>query len=201
MERLIRLLEQLVRAYPSIPRHRIVGHTDVLSFDRECPGMDFDWALLEREGLGMVPRAGALSLDRAYGGFFRLHPESQLQPGDDDGKRLWGRTRRSDALASDLQLLAGHDRGSPGRQIEAQAAIATVIRGKPIYELQTDLRDIGYNVTPTGAFDELTRHAVAMFQKHFFSGSRRAMVAEDPRAGARGKVDRVTAEYIKRVRP
>ncbi|MBL8816550.1 MAG: hypothetical protein JNL58_11015 [Planctomyces sp.] len=68
--------------YPSISRHRIVGHTDVTLNDRDCPGLAFDWTLLEREGLGMVPRSGSVSLDVAYGMFFRLEPKGKLQLGD-----------------------------------------------------------------------------------------------------------------------
>jgi N-acetyl-anhydromuramyl-L-alanine amidase AmpD len=71
------------------------------------------------------------------------------------------------------------------------------VSGNPIGELQTDLRDIGYLVPLDGNFDARTEFAVMIFQKHFFSGSRRSLI----NAGERGKVDRVTAEFIKRVRP
>ncbi len=51
------LLEMLLNAYPFIKRHRIVGHTDVLLIDRDCPGLEFDWAVLEKFGLGMCRTA------------------------------------------------------------------------------------------------------------------------------------------------
>jgi N-acetylmuramoyl-L-alanine amidase-like protein len=76
---LMGLLEMLLNAYPSIKRYRIAGHTDVLLIDRDCPGLEFDWAVLEKFGLGMVPDGGAMSLDNAYGGFFRLRPTGHLR--------------------------------------------------------------------------------------------------------------------------
>ena len=224
IDRLIRLLEQLVSAYPSIERHRIVGHSDVLPFDRECPGLDFDWVLLEQQGLGLLPRSGAVSLDLAYGGFFRLQPQGKLQPGNNDAKRIWGDVKDPKqgpqpwatspapavvvgSLAGGVANVAGQSLGFSVRNL-TEAAVATLVQGQtpttvigaPIQELQTDLRDIGYAVKVNGNFDALTRHAVEMFQKHFFAGSRRALVPEGRAAGARGKVDQITAQYIKRVR-
>jgi N-acetyl-anhydromuramyl-L-alanine amidase AmpD len=223
VDRLIRLLEQLVKAYPTISRHRIVGHTDVLSIDRDCPGLEFDWALLEREGLGMVPRSGSVSLDLAYGGFFRLEPTGKLQQGNNDTRRVWGNSKDSKgnpkiwpanpagavfagSNIGGVANIAGQDVGNSVRNV-TEAVVATLVQGQtpvtvsgaPIRELQTDLRDIGYNVMPDGDYGKNTKHAVEMFQKHFFAGSRRGLVAEG--SNSRGSVDAVTAEYIKRVRP
>ena len=74
---------------------------------------------------------------------------------------------------------------------------SNTVSADPIRELQADLRDIGYLAPLDGNFDARTEFAVTMFQKHFFSGSRRTLI----NASDRGKVDRVTAEFIKRVRP
>jgi N-acetyl-anhydromuramyl-L-alanine amidase AmpD len=222
IDRLIRLLEQLLRAYPSISRQRIVGHSDVLwERDRECPGLDFDWVLLEKQGLGIVPRSGAVSLDLAYGGFFRLEPQGHLQQGNNDGKRLWGEVKDRKkgpqpwaaspaaaavigSLAGGMASLAGQNRGASVRNLTegavatlAQGQITTTVLGAPIRELQIDLRDMGYAVAVDGDYGPGTTLAVGRFQKHFFSGSRRGLIPE----ATRGKVDRVTAEYIKRVRP
>jgi N-acetyl-anhydromuramyl-L-alanine amidase AmpD len=199
IDRLIRLLEQLLRAYPSIPRNRIVGHQDVLSIHRDCPGMDFDWVLLEKEGLGMVPRNGNISLDQAYGGFFRHEPQGELKPGDQDKKRDWGgrgrgTDKRSPWVAGPVPVV-----------VEVIVAIATgngaaTVSGAPIAELQKDLIDIGYSfLKVTGVYDALTTNAVEFFQKHFFAGSRKGLVKL--KGPGKATVDRVTAEYIKRVRP
>jgi N-acetyl-anhydromuramyl-L-alanine amidase AmpD len=179
---LIGLLEMLLNAYPSIKRHRIVGHTDVLLIDRDCPGLEFDWAALEKFGLGMVPNGGAISLDDAYGGFFRLRPTGHLRKNDRDTLRVWG---------------GGNPWPASPAVAGAGGAVIDTVSGNPIRELQTDLQDIGYFAPSDGNFDARTEFAVMMFQKHFFSGSRRTLI----HASDRGKVDQVTAEFIKRVRP
>jgi Putative peptidoglycan binding domain len=135
---------------------------------------------LEKFGLGLVPGGGAMSLDNAYGGFFRLRPAGRLRIKDRDAQRVWGGGHPWPAVPP------GAGGGPPD----------TVI-GNPILELQTDLRDIGYFAPLDGSFDARTGFAVMMFQKHFFSGSRRNLI----NAGDRGTVDRVTADFIKRVRP
>jgi N-acetyl-anhydromuramyl-L-alanine amidase AmpD len=179
---LIGLLEMLLNAYPSIKRHRIVGHTDVLLIDRDCPGLEFDWAALEKFGLGMVPNGGAISLDDAYGGFFRRRPTGHLRKNDRDTLRVWG---------------GGNPWPASPAVAGAGGAVIDTVSGNPIRELQTDLQDIGYFAPSDGNFDARTEFAVMMFQKHFFSGSRRTLI----HASDRGKVDQVTAEFIKRVRP
>jgi peptidoglycan hydrolase-like protein with peptidoglycan-binding domain len=72
------------------------------------------------------------------------------------------------------------------------------LTGEPIRELQSDLRAIGYYAPVDGTFDAKTEFAVHVFQKHFFSGSRRGSALSDKQFGM---VDRVTAEFIKNVRP
>ena len=97
IDALLALLDRLRAAYPSIPANGVVGHMDVLTdaslilAGRDCPGFDFDWVLLERRGLGLIPSGAAANLDM-YGGFFRLAaaPNNSFVAGDSDGSRTWG---------------------------------------------------------------------------------------------------------------
>jgi hypothetical protein len=130
----------------------------------------------------MVPNGGAISLDDAYGGFFRLRPTGHLRKNDRDTLRVWG---------------GGNPWPASPAVAGAGGAVIDTVSGNPIRELQTDLQDIGYFAPSDGNFDARTEFAVMMFQKHFFSGSRRTLI----HASDRGKVDQVTAEFIKRVRP
>jgi len=161
---LMGLLGLLLNAYPSIKRHRIVGHTDVLLIDRDCPGLEFDWKVLEKFGFGMVPAGGAISLDDAYGGFFRLRPTGHLLKNDRDTLRVWGGGKPWPASVAAAVAQAGGP--------------SNAVTGNPILELQTDLRDIGYFAPLDGNFDAPTEFAVMMFQKHFFSGSRRTLIKQ-----------------------
>jgi N-acetyl-anhydromuramyl-L-alanine amidase AmpD len=191
IDRLIGLLKDLRNAYPSIPPAGIVGHQDVLSnYERDCPGLDFDWVLLEKEGLGMIPQAGSLSVDVDYGGFFQLKPDGLLQRNDNDATRIWGGGNKP--WPTFLKTL---EQDEPVVTEGSKGQLPTVM-GHPIKELQTDLHDIGYDVTVNGQFDGQTRYWVKVFQDHFFAGSRRSLLANP-----RGMVDRVTAEFIKAVRP
>src|SRR4029077_9350247 len=97
IDALLDLIDRLRAAYPSIPANGIVGHMDVLTdaslilAGRDCPGFDFDWVLLERRGLGLIPSGAAANLDM-YGVFFRLAaaPNNSFVAGDSDGSRTWG---------------------------------------------------------------------------------------------------------------
>ena len=95
---LLDLIDRLRTGYPTIPANGVVGHMDVLLerrapilAGRDCPGFDFDWVLLERRGLGLIPRGGPANLDM-YGGFFRLAgaPHNAFVGGGSDGSRTWG---------------------------------------------------------------------------------------------------------------
>ena len=65
------------------------------------------------------------------------------------------------------------------------------ISGTPVTDLQNDLAQIGYSLHVNGRYDKYTKLAVAAFQRHFFSGSRRRT--------ADGRVDKETAQMIKNV--
>ena len=93
MAALTALIERLRGAYPSIPVHRIVGHSDIAtskanrtllsSRRQDDPGRHFDWATLEGRGLGMVP--GPIAVGNAYGGIFATgQPAIVLRRGDRD---------------------------------------------------------------------------------------------------------------------
>jgi peptidoglycan hydrolase-like protein with peptidoglycan-binding domain len=78
-----------------------------------------------------------------YAGFFAAFPAESLRKNDNDGKRLFGGSKR------------------------------TSIVGNPVRELQQDLTTIGYHLgTPDGDFGDKSRAAVEMFQEHFFAGGR-----------------------------
>ncbi len=93
-ESLIKLLKQLVTTYPSIDAHRIIGHGDVaiglkdgvikLGRRENDPGLEFNWSLLENEGLGLIPAnesdvfGDSIDLSEFYGGLFQDNPTVSL---------------------------------------------------------------------------------------------------------------------------
>jgi N-acetyl-anhydromuramyl-L-alanine amidase AmpD len=189
---LLDLIDRIRAGYPTIPADGVVGHMDVLLENssqilsgRDCPGFDFEWPLLEKRGLGLIPSGAAANLDM-YGGFFRVAtaPHNTLTSGDSDASRTWGGVKWPAPAPPPAA-------GAP----PAQPAPPTVT-GAPIAELQTDLRDIGYAVDVNGHYNMQTLRAVQMFQQHFFAGSRRSLINDNDRK----KVNQVTAEFIKQVR-
>ena len=187
------LIDRIRTAYPTIPANGIVGHMDVLLENssqilsgRDCPGFDFEWPLLEKRGLGLIPSGAAVNLDM-YGGFFQVaaSPKNMLVAGDSDASRNW----------SGVTWPAPAPPPTPGAPPPDKPAPPTV-KGAPIAELQTDLRDIGYCVDVNGHYNMQTLRAVQMFQQHFFAGSRRSLINDSDRQ----KVNQVTAEFIKQVR-
>ncbi len=145
---LLELITQLRRRFPTIVDWNIVGHSDiattggVLGRKSSDPGLQFEWSRLESRNLGMLRMVGPFPAT-IYAGFFGAFPTETLRRGDNDGKRIFGGTKR--------------------------AAIA----GDPVHELQGDLKAIGYCVgTPDGDFGNKTRAAVEMLQEHFFAGGR-----------------------------
>ncbi len=184
MQSLLTLLTALRAAHPTIAAHRIIGHSDIatsesaktLLSDRrsEDPGKEFDWRTLEAAGLGMIPRPLA-ALSSMVSAFFRasLPGPAVLRRGD------------RDPTATSPARLGGVPR--PG------------FTGTPIRDIQQDLEHIGYSVRPVGGafgvFDLHTTKAVDRFQRHFFAGTRQSL-----RAGRLGRVDFVTAVWLKAVR-
>lgn len=191
---LIDLLEQLVRAYEShLPANHIIGHSDIgtVTDDKgKClllgnlgrksgdPGNHFDWQKLEAKGLGLIPFP-FIELGSGYGNYFTLYSDS-LRLNDADSSNKYGGTQRND-VAQEI-----------------------------IHELQEDLAAIGYATNINGTMDARTVAAVKAFQEHIFSGTRRPLlyggkigdqVDPDKYNAQRGRVNKITAMMIKRVRP
>ncbi len=187
---LVEFLDRLNRAYP-FDRTQITGHSDVgthilattggnpalvdldlLDGSRDQdPGQVFRWENLEQHNWGMIPQT--VDLGDAYGKLFTLAENVVLQ------------TREIDI-----------DHDNPAlRDNDAHHRFGAKIRpdtpGTPITDLQNDLAQIGYSLHVNGDYDKYTKLAVAAFQRHFFSGSRRRT--------ADGKVDKDTAQMIKNV--
>jgi N-acetyl-anhydromuramyl-L-alanine amidase AmpD len=189
---LLALLESILRANPDIPRSQIVGHSDVLTTDAgdqlgtdrdSDPGPNFDWPRLEGQNLGMVPKTTTTLAAGDYAGFFQLFPGDALRQGDEDAKSLYGGRTAEQRAKINPKPVAGQ-------------TLETLNRGNPIAELQADLRAIGYFVgSDQGKYGPATTKAVDKFQRHFFT------VQRPHTGGATGRVDRATAEMIKKVRP
>jgi N-acetyl-anhydromuramyl-L-alanine amidase AmpD len=191
---LLDLLEAILKANPDIPHSAIVGHCDVLTTDagdllstkgdRDTdPGPNFDWPRLEAKGLGMIPDATTRLAPGDYAGFFELFPGESLMKGDDDSKSFYGNKTKE-------QRAKANPKPSNGQSLDK------LIAGSPVAELQADLRAIGYFVgNDRGNYGPATAMAVDKFQRHFFTNQRPHV------GGATGRLDRATAEMIKKVRP
>jgi N-acetyl-anhydromuramyl-L-alanine amidase AmpD len=191
---LLDLLEAILKANPGIKRDRIVGHSDIalpeggtssspLSDRRgQDPGEWFDWTRLEAQGLGLVPKTTAPPPDM-YFGFFALFPHESLRTGDDEARFTYGGKSLS-------------QRTKVNPELAVRGKLDQLAHGNPITEIQRDLRAIGYHLGSdrAGHFGIGTEMAVKLFQRHFFTKSRH-------QTSMTGRVDRITAEMIKRVRP
>jgi N-acetyl-anhydromuramyl-L-alanine amidase AmpD len=181
---LLEFLERLSSAY-WFDRSQIAGHSDVgtriwpppidyelLDGSRDQdPGQIFRWEKLEADGWGMIPQD--LPLGDAYGGLFNLADAVVLRLDESDPP----------PAAPNKPAPAPHYGGKnrPG------------VAGTVIRDLQKDLAQIGYSLHVNGQYDKYTHFAVAAFQRHFFSGSRRRKAVEN------GLVDKGTAQMIKNV--
>jgi len=139
---LIALLEAILKANPTIKRTRIVGHSDIATNDAgtilsdrraEDPGPNFEWTRLEAKTLGMVPNAALVVPQDVYSGFFQLFPGEKLRAGADDSKGIFG-----------LKSLKARVKASP--KTYDDKAVDALSKGKPVAELQEDLRAIGYTL-------------------------------------------------------
>lgn len=197
---LLGLIGRLRRAYPTIPAHRIVGHGDIATAkgspcptptkhaDRreDDPGKKFDWARLEEAGLGMAPVE-------------REDPSSRYDPTFSDKPKIALRRNDKDPPNGEGTALLG---GKSWPEFI----------GNPIEQLQKDLETIGFSVRPKpetklGVFGPYTESAVKAFQRHIFAGSRYDLRPPDepaspdgPNVPALGRVDKLTASWINRVR-
>lgn len=168
---LLGLLDRLLKANSGIDPWNIVGHSDVSLGDDGAlgrkstdPGWKFEWSRVEQKSWGLLQAASPGSLD-IYGGFFSVFSTGMLQQGDNDAAHRWGGKHVTDAG----------------------------VTGKPVRELQDDLKSIGYFVgTPDGGYGHKTMRAISMLQEHFFAGGRGT-------PAKLGQVDVLTAQLIKSV--
>jgi len=146
----------------STPTHTV--HADVLLLDGDRPMDPGQVFRWEKlEALGLgMVPQNSLLPDGAYSGLFDVGATVVLRVGDNDRHHQYG-----------------------GKSLPHTA-------GKPIEDLQTDLKTIGYSLKVNGTFDNYTLFAVQAFQRHFFSGTRTRSAA--------GSIDRETAQMIKNVR-
>jgi N-acetyl-anhydromuramyl-L-alanine amidase AmpD len=174
MNAAVALIQRLMGAYSAhIPAHRIVGHSDiathkpnpptvpdwkkhVLSNRRAGdPGRRFEWDKLEALGLGMVPSVGVM-----LGHWVRIVLVGQT----------FFELRRGDRDASGSTQAIYGGTAQPG------------VTATHVADMQRDLEHVGYAVlapgTAHGTFDEWTEQALKMFQRHFFSGSRRTALPD-----------------------
>jgi N-acetyl-anhydromuramyl-L-alanine amidase AmpD len=178
---LIRLIQDLMREF-NVPRHRVIGHSDVLTDGHgalskrriACPGFQFDWPQLENapgQGIGLQRTGGSAASNDAVAAFFDAMqqagvPDLQLQEGDYDVKKVGAKVR------------AGKFGGKERPEVD----------GAPIAQLQQWLAEIGYSVGPAnGQYSHRTARAVLHFQTHFVG------------PGANPNVNRQTAALIRAV--
>lgn len=174
---LVEFLDRLIGTYP-FDRTQITGHSDVGTHILAAAGspalVDLDLLDGHRDqDPGQVFRWENLEqhnwgmipqdvpLGDAYGNLFNLAEPIVLQLNDSDVDHRFGAKKRPH------------------------------ISGTPVTDLQNDLAQIGYSLHVNGRYDKYTKLAVAAFQRHFFSGSRRRT--------ADGRVDKETAQMIKNV--
>ena len=161
---LIRLIQELMR-YHSVPRHRVIGHSDILTDGQghlsdqriACPGHQFDWSQLEnaKPSIGLARTGGSAGGDDPVAGFFMAMNLGKnfsgssslvLKPGDFDPQTVGGKLRPGKF---------------GGREYQD-------ITETPIQHLQAWLAEIGYSVGPVnGQFNARTARAVRHFQVHF----------------------------------
>lgn len=186
---LVSLVRLLINRY-NIPSQNILAHADVSTGSREgcelassneqgdsredCPGRDFDWARLEREGLGWHIDTSR-QIQGLYSGVFDIIDGLVLRTNDNDDREVYG--------------------GRKLKRSERDALVNNSDATDIIRSIQNDLLRIGYLVKANGIFDRYTFRAVDRFQRHYFSGTRRALLPTH----RLGQVDRVTADAIRRV--
>jgi N-acetyl-anhydromuramyl-L-alanine amidase AmpD len=174
---LLEFLARVADAY-SIEHTQVAGHSDVGTFIPQvakAQAADYDLLISNRDqDPGQIFRWEKLeekgwgmiprdmSFEDAYAGIFDLPGGIVLQEHDKDSEHKFG------------------------------GKVHATFKGTPIQELKQDLADIGYSLKEVnGKYDHYTERAVAAFQRHFFSGSRKRY--------ASGKVDKETAQMIKNV--
>jgi N-acetyl-anhydromuramyl-L-alanine amidase AmpD len=170
MSGLISLLDKLRKSF-KIPRDRVLAHCEVRRFEEQggllvnprqgCPGPEFDWPLVEKNGHATQPSFREdVTLPSGFDEFFQENPDDVLMyPNSDRGKGAYGKKRR--ALPS-----GRHDL---------------------ISQIQRNLFEIGYEQpsppgsrTPwsPGEFDLRTELLVKRFQGRYMTGPRKQYLGD-----------------------
>ncbi|NUQ73681.1 MAG: N-acetylmuramoyl-L-alanine amidase [Polyangiaceae bacterium] len=166
MSSLITLLDKLRKTY-RIPRDRVLAHCEVRPFDpdgdswvnprQECPGYEFDWPILEKNGHATQPsfRENA-TLPSGFDEFFLNSLDDMLlYPNSDIGEGKYGKKNRS--------LPSG--------------------RHDLVSQIQRNLYEIGYERPPEpwkpGKFDVRTELLVKRFQGRYMTGARKKYLGDD----------------------
>jgi len=161
---LIRLIQDLMKAH-NVPRHRVIGHSDILTdglgslstMRVACPGHQFDWSLLEsaNPAIGLARTGGMRGGNGPVANFFQMMNNGH---GAADGKPLV-------LKPGDFDPQVVGDKPKPSRFGGKEVKDVTYT---PIKELQTCLAEIGYSVGPAnGHFNARMARAVVHFQVHF----------------------------------
>jgi N-acetyl-anhydromuramyl-L-alanine amidase AmpD len=176
---LVWLLNQIRTCCPNVTPSHILGHSDVrlvgpkkrLGEKIFCPGNEFDWGRLQREGLGLMAQRTLPTSQPLYGDYFINFPNKPLRRNDSDKTSQYG-----------------------GRPLKT-------FNGKGIVrEVQRYLRAIGYFCSYDGEFDEVTQYAVFMFQIHVFHRANQNPLLDYPAPenlnGKWGYVDKHTGDAL-----
>jgi N-acetyl-anhydromuramyl-L-alanine amidase AmpD len=165
MSSLIMLLDKLRKTY-KIPRDRVLAHCEVKNLIKEksglsnprlyCPGFDFDWTILEKNGHATYPsfREDA-KLPRGFDEFFLNNVNDALvYTNSDKGRGKYG--KKSSSLSSE--------------------------RNDLVAQLQRNLAALGYErVSPgeVGEFDQRTFRIVQRFQGRYMTGPRKQFIGDN----------------------
>jgi N-acetylmuramoyl-L-alanine amidase len=146
---LVGLLDRLRTGVATLLAWNVIAHSDVgtnasgrLGRKSTDPGLEFQWARVERIGLGMRSIAGPFPTT-IYGGFFGVLPTGSIRRNDNDASRRFDGAARPSVT------------GNPVRELQQ--------------DLTTIGYSVG---TPDGDFGDKTHFAVMMLQEHFFAGGR-----------------------------
>jgi N-acetyl-anhydromuramyl-L-alanine amidase AmpD len=169
MSSLISLLDKLRRTY-NIPRDRVLAHCEVRPFERngeqwvnqrqDCPGYEFDWPIVEKNGHATQPQFREdVRLPAGFDEFYRDNADDVLMyPNSDAGKGKYGKKNR--ALPSGRRDL--------------------------VSQIQRNLFEIGYEgpgeqeaAPKQGEFDVRTELLVKRFQGRYMTGSRKIYLGEE----------------------
>ena len=177
------LLDRTLQRYPSIGRHRVIGHSDLGSNNpayiigrKADPGPEFEWERYEQRSIGMLraSRPAQTTIAGYYGGFFQNpNPSPVLQLNSTHRIQIEEVQWDLDAIGYGVFDLTG---------IPAGRALHTMSQGDFLAEPNA-INAQGQ----IGQFKDSLRRAVEEFQEHFG-------------VAANGRVDARTAILIKQVR-